>query len=121
MVRRSVIGTVDWVPGIRDVRQAHSNAKGQSRSILLIDDDAALCILMAEFFAEHNFRIDAVHDGAIDAFDFRWWQRGAGCGAGELGHVRLIAVRVGFGYLIWISFGERWSPSFRSSRMASVS
>ena len=64
MVRRSVIGTVDWVPGIRDVRQTHSNAKEQSRSILLIDDDAALCTLMAEFFADHDFRIDAVHDGA---------------------------------------------------------
>jgi len=38
--------------------------KEQSRSILLIDDDAALCTLMAEFFAEHDFRIDAVHDGA---------------------------------------------------------
>jgi two-component system response regulator CpxR len=46
------------------VRQAHSNVKEQSRSILLIDDDAALCTLMAEFFAEHDFRIDAVHDGA---------------------------------------------------------
>ena len=64
MVRRSIVGTVDWVPGIRDVRQAHSNLKEQSRSILLIDDDAALCTLMAEFFAEHDFRIDAVHDGA---------------------------------------------------------
>jgi len=64
MVRRSIVGTVDWVPGIRDVRQAHSNVKEQSRSILLIDDDAALCTLMAEFFAEHDFRIDAVHDGA---------------------------------------------------------
>jgi len=46
------------------VRQAHTNAKEQSRSILLIDDDVALCTLMAEFFAEHDFRVEAVHDGA---------------------------------------------------------
>lgn len=37
--------------------------KEQSGSILLIDDDVALCTLMAEFFAEHDFRIEAVHDG----------------------------------------------------------
>jgi len=46
------------------VKQAHTNAKEQSRSILLIDDDVALCTLMAEFFAEHDFRVEAVHDGA---------------------------------------------------------
>jgi len=46
------------------VKQAHTNAKEQSRSILLIDDDVGLCTLMAEFFAEHDFRVEAVHDGA---------------------------------------------------------
>jgi two-component system response regulator CpxR len=35
------------------------------RSILLVDDDVALCTLMAEFFSAHEFRIDVVHDGAI--------------------------------------------------------
>ena len=61
MVRGRVIGTIDWVPG---VKQASTNAKEQSRSILLIDDDVALCALMAEFFAEHEFRVEAAHDGA---------------------------------------------------------
>src|SRR6478736_6600295 len=48
----------------RLVRQANSNSKEQTRSILLIDDDVALCTLMAEFFAVHEFRVEAVHDGA---------------------------------------------------------
>jgi DNA-binding response OmpR family regulator len=31
--------------------------------ILLIDDDSELCSLMAEFFSEHGFGLEAVHDG----------------------------------------------------------
>src|SRR5437867_310697 len=31
--------------------------------ILLIDDDSELCSLMAEFFAEHGFVLEAAHDG----------------------------------------------------------
>jgi DNA-binding response OmpR family regulator len=46
------------------VKQESSNQNESVRSILLIDDDVALCALMTEFFAEHDFRIDAVHDGA---------------------------------------------------------
>ena len=34
------------------------------RRILLIDDDRALCSLMAEFFSPFRFGIDSVHDGA---------------------------------------------------------
>jgi DNA-binding response OmpR family regulator len=34
------------------------------RSILLIDDDPELCSLMEEFFSAHDFRLEAVHDGA---------------------------------------------------------
>ncbi len=64
MVRSRSIGTIDWVSGIRAVKQANSNIKEPSRSILLIDDDVALCSLMAEFFAEHEFRVEAAHDGA---------------------------------------------------------
>ena len=61
MVRSGVIGTIDRVPGMK---QVSANSKEQSRSILLIDDDVALCTLMAEFFAGHEFRVEAVHDGA---------------------------------------------------------
>jgi two-component system, OmpR family, response regulator CpxR len=32
-------------------------------SILLIDDDAELCGLMRDYFAEHGFRIEAAYDG----------------------------------------------------------
>jgi two-component system response regulator CpxR len=34
-----------------------------SKSILLVDDDTALCSMMREFFESHDFRLDAVHDG----------------------------------------------------------
>ena len=30
---------------------------------MLVDDDAELCALMADFFAQHDFSIDAAHDG----------------------------------------------------------
>jgi two-component system response regulator CpxR len=33
------------------------------RSILLIEDDTDLCSLMRDYFARHEFRVDAVHDG----------------------------------------------------------
>jgi two-component system response regulator CpxR len=33
-------------------------------SILLVDDDRALCALMTEFFSIHNFHLDSAHDGA---------------------------------------------------------
>jgi two-component system, OmpR family, response regulator CpxR len=34
-----------------------------ARSILLIEDDADLCALMRDYFARHDFRVEAVHDG----------------------------------------------------------
>lgn len=40
-----------------------ASIKPDVRSLLLVDDDAALCKLMAEFFSSHGFRLDAVHDG----------------------------------------------------------
>lgn len=33
------------------------------RPILLIDDDVELCALMAEFFSQHGFGLEAVHNG----------------------------------------------------------
>ena len=42
-----------------------SKPKDHPRSILLIDDDVGLCNLVAEFFLEHNFRVDSIHDGGI--------------------------------------------------------
>lgn len=33
------------------------------KRVLLVDDDTDLCVLMADFFAQHEFAIDAVHDG----------------------------------------------------------
>lgn len=32
-------------------------------TVLLVDDDAELCALMSDFFAQHGFRLQAVHDG----------------------------------------------------------
>jgi two-component system, OmpR family, response regulator CpxR len=34
-----------------------------TKRLLLIDDDPALCSLMAEFFSSHNYRLDTAHDG----------------------------------------------------------
>jgi two-component system, OmpR family, response regulator CpxR len=45
------------------LKQISSNAREHTRSILLIDDDVGLCILIAEFFETHNFRVDKIHDG----------------------------------------------------------
>jgi two-component system response regulator CpxR len=33
------------------------------KSVLLIEDDTELCSLMKDYFAQHGFRIEAVHDG----------------------------------------------------------
>lgn len=33
------------------------------RSILLVDDDAGLCSLIADFLSQHEFRVQAAHDG----------------------------------------------------------
>jgi two-component system response regulator CpxR len=38
-------------------------AERMPTSILLIEDDADLCSLMRDYFAEHGFRIEAAHDG----------------------------------------------------------
>jgi two-component system response regulator CpxR len=35
-----------------------------ARRMLLIEDDVDLCALMTDFFAQHNFRLDAAHDGS---------------------------------------------------------
>ena len=32
-------------------------------TVLLVDDDAELCSLMSDFFTQHSFRLQAVHDG----------------------------------------------------------
>src|ERR1700742_4057388 len=34
-----------------------------SRSILLVEDDRDLCALMADFFTQHDFALEAAHDG----------------------------------------------------------
>ena len=39
------------------------DAERVSRSILLIEDDADLCGLMRDYFAEQGFLVEAVHDG----------------------------------------------------------
>lgn len=33
------------------------------KSILLVEDDTELCALMADFFAQHDFKLEAAHDG----------------------------------------------------------
>jgi two-component system, OmpR family, response regulator CpxR len=40
-----------------------SMAARKTRSILLVEDDVELCGLMADFFAQYGFRVEAVHDG----------------------------------------------------------
>jgi two-component system response regulator CpxR len=45
------------------VRDEPFSQKRDARSILLVDDDVGLCNLMSEFFASHDFRLAAVHDG----------------------------------------------------------
>jgi len=40
-----------------------SDPNRPARSILLIEDDLELCLLMKDYFSQQGFRIDAVHDG----------------------------------------------------------
>ena len=40
-----------------------SNETASFKSILLIDDDMDLCMLMKDYFARHGFRIESAHDG----------------------------------------------------------
>ena len=39
------------------------NAIANSQLVLLVDDDVELCQMMAEFLAQHGFRVSTVHDG----------------------------------------------------------
>ena len=39
------------------------SAQTSPRSILLVDDDTALCSMMRDFFESNDFLLDAVHDG----------------------------------------------------------
>jgi len=41
----------------------HKHYESKPRRMLLIEDDVDLCALMTDFFAQHNFCIDAAHDG----------------------------------------------------------
>jgi len=41
-----------------------SHPTSSSLSILLIDDDARMCALIAKFFTKYDFAIDVIHDGA---------------------------------------------------------
>ena len=38
-------------------------ASATTKRILVIEDDAELCVLMVDYFAQHGFEIEAVHDG----------------------------------------------------------
>ena len=33
------------------------------KSILLVEDDTELCALMTDYFSQHEFKLEAVHDG----------------------------------------------------------
>jgi two-component system response regulator CpxR len=37
--------------------------QSDGRTILLIDDDTELCSLMTDFFSQHEFQLEAAHDG----------------------------------------------------------
>jgi two-component system response regulator CpxR len=50
--------------GWRDAGSQSSKLKESILSILVVDDDVGLCSLINEFFTEHGFDIEAVHDGA---------------------------------------------------------
>ncbi len=39
------------------------SANSAQRSILLVDDDVQLCVLMIDFFAQNGFALKTVHDG----------------------------------------------------------
>ncbi|HMC59046.1 MAG TPA: response regulator, partial [Candidatus Solibacter sp.] len=34
-----------------------------AKSVLLIEDDSELCLLMTDYFAQHGFRVESAHDG----------------------------------------------------------
>ena len=40
-----------------------ANASSAPRSILLIEDDTDLCSLMRDYFAQHGYRVETIHDG----------------------------------------------------------
>jgi two-component system response regulator CpxR len=40
-----------------------SDGDRSAKSILLVEDDLELCLLMKDYFSQQGFRIDAVHDG----------------------------------------------------------
>jgi two-component system response regulator CpxR len=46
-----------------DTAQKTTPAQMACSSLLLIDDDVALCKLMAEYFARQSYRLDSVHSG----------------------------------------------------------
>ncbi len=46
-----------------EVGKPKNGPAGAQPSILLVDDDVELCFLMATFFAEHGFSLEAEHDG----------------------------------------------------------
>jgi len=50
--------------GWRDTGRHSSTSKESILSILVVDDDVGLCSAINEFFAEHGFDVEAVHDGA---------------------------------------------------------
>ena len=48
-----------------------ANDSRPNKSILLVEDDLELCLLMKDYFSQQGFRIDAVHDGGA-AWRGRW-------------------------------------------------
>jgi two-component system, OmpR family, response regulator CpxR len=54
------IVTMGW----RDAGNERSKLNESILSILMVDDDVGLCSSINEFFAEHGFDVEAVHDGA---------------------------------------------------------
>ena len=41
----------------------HPDASPSAKTVLLIEDDLELCALMTDYFGQHGFRVEAVHDG----------------------------------------------------------
>jgi two-component system response regulator CpxR len=40
-----------------------TDTSASAKSVLLIEDDSELCLLMTDYFAQHGFRVESVHDG----------------------------------------------------------
>ena len=40
-----------------------ADAQTAAKSVLLIEDDPELCLLMTDYFGQNGFRVEAVHDG----------------------------------------------------------